>query len=270
MLRRSLAGIAGVVGAVLAFGGSLGAMAAAAAAPALTINGSVSAAVAASPFTVGGAGCTSIGGAPVSVEVQVRSSTSAVAFTGASHPGSSGSWTLNVPAQPSGTYQVAATCDQYNRSFSYAARTVRVTDGICAAISVECEPDHVATLRASSSTVSPGDSITVTGQHFRPGEQVRVVLHSQPVVLATFVADAAGTVSGEVRIPADTTLGRHELQLVGATSVPSPPLGLQVVALADTGVSVEYLGGTGLGLIVLGSTAIVGAAWRRHPRPQRV
>lgn len=64
--------------------------------------------------------------------------------------------------------------------------------------------------------MSPGGTVNVTGGGFVPGENVPVVLYSSPVVLTTAVADAAGSISTDVVIPADTAAGTHTLVAFGS------------------------------------------------------
>src|SRR5690606_19775904 len=54
-------------------------------------------------------------------------------------------------------------------------------------------PEGTIGLAASPDVVSPGDSTTVSGSGFNPGETVRLVLYSSPVILAQGVADSSGS-----------------------------------------------------------------------------
>jgi hypothetical protein len=56
------------------------------------------------------------------------------------------------------------------------------------------------------------------GSGFTSGETVVGILHSDPVVLGTVVADAAGNISFAFDIPAGVPLGTHTLVLTGLTS----------------------------------------------------
>ncbi|MDQ1204387.1 metallophosphoesterase family protein [Microbacterium sp. SORGH_AS_0862] len=115
-----------------------------------------------------------------------------------------------------------------------------------------------------ASRAMPGDSFTVAGSGFMPGEEVVVELHSAPVVLARTTADANGAVAVTVTIPASTPAGAHEIVLVGTGSgrTARTPLTVgasaaQAGALAATGaplpVSLMIFGGA----LTLGGGAIV-------------
>jgi uncharacterized repeat protein (TIGR02543 family) len=69
-----------------------------------------------------------------------------------------------------------------------------------------------------------GDTITITGSGFDPGEQVTVELHSSPVTLGTVTANAAGNISGAVVIPADTEVGEHTIVVVSAAGTFTSPI----------------------------------------------
>ena len=66
-------------------------------------------------------------------------------------------------------------------------------------------PDHLR----------PGDTATVTGTGYTPGEQVQLVLYSAAVVVGSFAADDTGTVRAEFTVPADLGIGRHVAELTG-------------------------------------------------------
>ncbi|MBF0815043.1 hypothetical protein E4U02_01295 [Microbacterium paludicola] len=68
----------------------------------------------------------------------------------------------------------------------------------------------------SDNIVSPGERITVTGAGFVPGEDVRVEMHSTPVVLDTVTASADGTITAVVTIPSDATAGAHQIVATGS------------------------------------------------------
>ena len=68
------------------------------------------------------------------------------------------------------------------------------------------------------SEVRPGQTVTVAGQGFIPGETVKVIMMSDPVVLAEVVADGDGAAVASVTIPLGTTAGEHHLYMYGTTS----------------------------------------------------
>jgi len=88
----------------------------------------------------------------------------------------------------------------------------------------------------SVGSVPPGAGLTVDGVGFRPGEPVEVVLHSTPVSLGTFTADASGAFSAAVTVPADVPVGAHTVVSTGQTSGRAFSAAL-TVELAATGSS---------------------------------
>lgn len=74
------------------------------------------------------------------------------------------------------------------------------------------------TIVASDQRVVPGTPIVVTGENFLPGEEVELVLHSDPIHLLTVRAAADGTFRAEVTIPASAPFGSHTIVATGVTS----------------------------------------------------
>lgn len=81
---------------------------------------------------------------------------------------------------------------------------------------------HVVGTAVSDDSPLPGADITVTGEGFTAGEQIRIELHSTPVVLGTVIAGADGSFSTVVRIPAGTTPGAHTIWAIGSSGRTSP------------------------------------------------
>jgi primary-amine oxidase len=71
---------------------------------------------------------------------------------------------------------------------------------------------------ASRSTTADGDTITANATGFLDDEQIDAVLHSDPIDLGTYTADADGNLSFAVTIPADLPLGEHHIDLTGLIS----------------------------------------------------
>jgi hypothetical protein len=73
---------------------------------------------------------------------------------------------------------------------------------------------------ASAATVDqglylPGNKVTATATGYSPGEQVQLVLFSQPRLLGNFTADAAGQVQAVFAVPDDAPPGTHMAQFTG-------------------------------------------------------
>ncbi|GAA3859264.1 hypothetical protein GCM10022381_00020 [Leifsonia kafniensis] len=83
----------------------------------------------------------------------------------------------------------------------------------------------------SVSTIVAGGHVTVTGENFTPDGDVRIELHSDPVVLGTTKADAAGTVSFVATIPASTLAADHTIHLFDVLADTSTSVPLTVTAV---------------------------------------
>lgn len=77
--------------------------------------------------------------------------------------------------------------------------------------------------------VQPGAALALRYAGFQPGKEVTIVMHSTPVTLGTFTADASGLVTAEVTIPAAAEPGSHTLT-VSAPGTPDLVVGFRVVA----------------------------------------
>lgn len=120
--------------------------------------------------------------------------------------------------------------DLYGRTLVWLS-----TDGTIKAGTVPALSGGAATV-GTSGTPKAGQTLSVTGTGFAPGEEVAVWLRSTPVLLATGVAGADGRLSLGVTIPAATAAGAHTVTLVGVES------GWR----ADTAVTVAAAGNPGL------------------------
>ncbi|WP_433046412.1 fibronectin type III domain-containing protein [Dactylosporangium sp. CS-033363] len=124
------------------------------------------------------------------------------------------------------------------------------------------------------SSIEVGKRIVITGTGFAPYSTVTVTIYSAPTVLTTVTADASGSFSVPVTVPADLPAGEHSFVAVGtdangaqhalklaltvapAAAVTSPPA--PSGTLPVTGLALMHLVLTGLALVLAG-------AWlRRH------
>jgi hypothetical protein len=87
-------------------------------------------------------------------------------------------------------------------------------------IPVEPEPPTPPSTTATidKTSVVAGESLTVSGEGFLPGEQVQVWLHSEPELMGVVVADELGKVSSTFTVPSTTPAGTHHVELYGITS----------------------------------------------------
>jgi hypothetical protein len=123
----------------------------------------------------------------------------------------------------------------------------------------------------SPSTVGPGGTVHFAGGGFASNSTVTIELHSTPVVLGTTTADAVGNFSIDVAIPADTSLGAHELWAVGVDPAGNPLTDVLAITVGTptdgtlpvTGINVGQYVGLGLALVALGGAAVWGARRER-------
>jgi hypothetical protein len=125
---------------------------------------------------------------------------------------------------------------------------------------------------AWGSQLVPGGRMQVQFRGFQPGEEVRFVLHSDPIALPeTLSADAEGTVTGVLAIPSSAEPGTHTLEAIGASgaAVHSDPFvitaaGARAGALSITGAEVAPALAVGVALLLLGMGVAALVAWRRR------
>jgi len=123
---------------------------------------------------------------------------------------------------------------------------------------------------ASVDEAARGDAVDVTGSGFHPGETVRLELRLGGVTLqlGTAVADASGSFSTSVTVPASAAVGSHTVHGVGLESGRSFSDTLSVVrtaALAATGpadATAAVL--LGFGLLGLGAASVLAARTGRR------
>ena len=72
--------------------------------------------------------------------------------------------------------------------------------------------------KTDKTTVTQGESMTVSGDGYDSGEPVQAEMHSVTIQLGSLVATAKGLVSSTVTIPANAPLGDHTISLYGTTS----------------------------------------------------
>jgi hypothetical protein len=236
--------------------------------------------VAGAPFTVSGTGCTTDDPAdPVSVELY----TEYVSPDANVLPGADGSWSVemhfNADTAP-GTYTVWAGCESYNGVVdagdynAYPNLSIAVTAPAAtpaastpaAAFVPGATPNTPGIAVTKNSTTSnvakPGQQVTQVLKGFKPNEKVTLVLHSTPVTLGTFTADANGVVTATYTLPAGTTLATHTLAFdgdAGSHYEVTITLTADGKALAYTGadIAMPLIGGTvllaaGAGALVIG------------------
>ncbi|WP_425485106.1 OmpL47-type beta-barrel domain-containing protein [Leifsonia psychrotolerans] len=111
--------------------------------------------------------------------------------------------------------------------------------------------------------VAPGDQLLVESSGFNAGQNVRVELHSDPILLATATADARGVISARGTVPNGVTAGSHEIVLVptiqadpgNGTSPGGGTVTVPLDVLAETGANPVPLALLALVLLAAGASA---------------
>lgn len=131
------------------------------------------------------------------------------------------------------------------------------------------------TLFVSSTTVTPGETITISGCGYGPGQTVTITLHSSPVVLAVVTVGSNGRFSTQVTIPLDTSFGHHYLEASGTSAGQTASIAVVVKpapaaahssssgGLPFTGADIAGMVLAGL-ILVSGGTMLLVAARRRR------
>jgi len=171
------------------------------------------------------------------------------------------------PLSP-GTHTLRVVSTVGGKSTEYTVTVV--VDGIPPATGTT--PTGGTDVELSISETSPNGEVTITSRGFDAGETVVFVLHSDPVVLGTAVANSGGVAVLHATIPAGTALGAHTVHAIGGTSGHWATAPLQVTS---TGGSGGGLASTGAGefmmplslalLLLLGGAALIYARGR-HAR----
>jgi len=88
-----------------------------------------------------------------------------------------------------------------------------------AAVPTPAPSATAASIELSSTTLSPGQSVVVTGHNWVPGEQVTITVHSTPIQFPPVMVNPDGSLpSMTVAVPADFDPGTHTLTAVGSQS----------------------------------------------------
>jgi len=163
---------------------------------------------------------------------------------GAVTQNSDGSFTLAITSGTPGIYQVTV---RYN---GVAIGTVTV-NFIAGDVSIP--------------SASVGNTQTLTGLGFLPGELVTISVHSDPIQVARLAADATGKVQTTFLIPKGFGNGAHTAIFAGDKSgTATAPFTVGSVAVS-TGGSVSSTGSAGLaGLLVMAGLAAGALIWRRR------
>ncbi len=152
-------------------------------------------------------------------------------------------------------------------TFTYTATNAAGTSAP-ATVTVTVVPPIIA---LSTAQVAAGHQVTVTGTGLPGNLPVDVVLHSDPVTLATVTTSVTGAFSSTVTIPTGTPPGGHTIIVTG-TGVTSRAVDLTIVpaaaiagpALAATGTDAVPAIAAGSMLLGGGAVALLAVARRRR------
>ncbi len=120
--------------------------------------------------------------------------------------------------------------------------------------------------KTTGAAAAPGQKVVKVLKGFKAGEKVTVVLHSEPVVLGVFTADANGVVTVEFTVPVGTPLGNHTIAYTGDQGTyfeEALQLTADGKALAYTGASIAMPLIGGSVLLAAGAGAMVVGRRRR-------
>jgi hypothetical protein len=111
-----------------------------------------------------------------------------------------------------------------------------------------------STDKTTGSAAAPGQKVVKVLKGFKPGEKVTVVLHSAPVEVGTFTADANGVVTVEFTVPAGTPLGQHTIAYTGDQGTYFE----EALTLTADGKALAYTG-TSIAMPLLGGSVLLAA-----------
>ncbi|TPX05847.1 hypothetical protein FJ656_04305 [Schumannella luteola] len=114
-------------------------------------------------------------------------------------------------------------------------------------------------LTLSPATVTAGGTLTITGQNV-PAGTYTLVLHSDPVTLATVTVGTSGSIATSVTVPSSVPAGAHSLQLTASGGAVLAAADVTVLAdpsLAATGSSATGAAVFALLLLALGGLGLL-------------
>lgn len=124
----------------------------------------------------------------------------------------------------------------------------------------------------STTSPAPGAPLSLSGDGFQAGSEVRAVMFSEPVVLGTAQASAAGEVDLDVKIPASFAAGsEHRIEIQGVDPSGEVRILSQDVTLAGgtgntlakTGAVILPVVGVGAVLLIAGGALVTSGRGRR-------
>lgn len=134
----------------------------------------------------------------------------------------------------------------------------------------EAAPEQWARIDVGSGRVTQGGALEVTVTGLTSGQVVTATLYSDPIVVSGIpAADATGTTSFTVRIPAGLSAGAHTL-VIASAGHPSISVAVTVLAaLASTGAEVPWGAALASLALLAGGLALVLSRHRARLTPSR-
>ncbi|HZQ26868.1 MAG TPA: LPXTG cell wall anchor domain-containing protein [Acidimicrobiales bacterium] len=126
-------------------------------------------------------------------------------------------------------------------------------------------------LTLSNTAAHSGDDVTASGCGFKPGSSVALDFLSTPVRVGTATADANGGIRATVTVPANATPGTHTIEATGTDPRGAPLVLSASITILGAGAPLPHTGSSstapltaaGVGLVLIGGVAVVGARRRR-------
>ncbi len=169
-------------------------------------------------------------------------------------------------------YSVVVFAVDDHENFGEASQRV-MTGAIPFPASVPTSNGPLATQGFSTGSVTPGQTITVSGTGYAPFSTVTVLVYSTPTVLGTAVADENGAFTFTGKLPAGLAAGSHTLVAAGVDANGDPRYLTMAVTvagsttgsggLAYTGADVAVPAIGGLAALAIGGGLVVAGRRRR-------
>src|SRR5207249_3268157 len=113
--------------------------------------------------------------------------------------------------------------------------------GLLFATSAQAAPDNpyppgiCSQLNVSATTAHVGDTVHISGVNFNPGDELDIVIHSDPVLIKHVTVDASGAFGFDWVVP-DLSDGSHVITVEGSTNdvCPIDPLEIQISGVGPT------------------------------------
>src|SRR5215218_8812349 len=99
---------------------------------------------------------------------------------------------------------------------SMSALMIALLIGLVAApASAQKYPPKKPTCQVSDTSISPGDQVTVSGKHWKPGSTVTITLRPEGINLGSATVGTNGKFSSVVTIPSSVHPGPHTIECAG-------------------------------------------------------